>query len=120
MPLSVSTWLIILLFPAIVLPILLFPIFAVIRFCFIRKNGVGDYYKSFKKRSFRWLITVILVSYIVVVTGIFFPSLLPTINNFFKKGYLAGIVPMLLVDLIFGGLFSVTRALASFEKRQKR
>jgi hypothetical protein len=111
MPVSVGALLVWLLFPAIIAASLLFPVYAICRYRVILAHGDGEKGSLLRRRFVHVGLGLSLATYVVLITGIFSPMMVPALSRFIESGGLAAIVPLIFVDVALGAIFSRERAL---------
>jgi hypothetical protein len=111
MPVSLGACLVWLLFPAIVAASILFPVYAIWRYRIISVDGEGEKVATLRRTFVLLGIGLSLAAYVILVVGIFSPTIVSSLSRFIESGGLAGVVPLIFVDVALGAIFSRERAL---------
>jgi hypothetical protein len=112
-PVSVGAWLVVLAFPFIVVAALGWPVYVVRRYRAIRRGTTPEDASARFKRQ-----TIVggAICYAVLVIAVLAPTVSPALSGFVEKGGLAAVVPVILVDVLLGAVFSDARAARAFKR----
>ena len=113
---SPSGWILLLGFPAIVVAAVLYPAYAVQRYRVILKGGRAEAYRRLRLVALVVFAGSMLGAYAVAFATVFADAF-PGLRRLMADGGLGLIVPLILVDILLGSLFSENRAVGAYRTR---
>jgi hypothetical protein len=113
---SPAGWILLLGFPAIVAAAVLYPAYAVVRYRIVLAHGHATGHRQLRRAGTGLCAVLTLAAYAVSLAAVLTDAF-PGLWRLMVGGGLGLIVPLLLVDILVGAIFSVDRAKRTYRRR---